>query len=375
MSIVNLLILVLIVLVMVYLRKRFGWAGRMMKKVMISIGVIFVIYLVLIFTGSPLLYEYFEYGRCSGWCWGPKNEKGEYTILYTKFGSKMRHLKGAGMFGYKRIGYFSDIWQVNVDGSNNRRLFTAEEIKGSLNDYCHKTNEIVGMRKGNMWVARFDGSNTRCILSEPPEERIYKVRFSPDGKLIAYISYDKMEKKDYLWVVDVEGRWRKRLWRTEMLAWHPSGKYLATGGKIIDLEGNKVCQFPVGVPHPCFSPDGGYLVGYTQMLRIKREIKDGKEVWKAEEMPIAPGADKFPKWSPCGRYIINGWEGGIRLVDLLIGTTVVSSITPGQIPDPGYDKREGEDLAKFRSYIKKNDPQWWNNMVDKFPNLNLEYVK
>lgn len=161
-----------------------------------------------------------------------------------------------------------------------------------------------------------------------------------------------------------------------MVAWHPSGKYLSTGGRIIDLEGREVFHLPVGgIVDPSFSPDGGYLVGYCRMLRIKREIKDGKEVWKAEEMPIAPGADKFPRWSPCGRYIINGWEGGIRLVDLLIGTTVVSSITPGQIPDPEYDKRQGEYLAKFRSYIKKNDLQWWNNMVDKFPNLNLEYVK
>ncbi|MEK7274165.1 MAG: hypothetical protein AAB110_02820, partial [Candidatus Desantisbacteria bacterium] len=76
----------------------------------------------------------------------------------------------------------------------------------------------------------------------------------------------------------------------------------------------------------------------------------------------APGADVCPKWSPCGRYIINGWEGGVSLVDLLYGNTEIS-LTPEQTIGPIASMNACRELRKFREYLQTNDIESWNALV------------
>ncbi|PIX16711.1 hypothetical protein COZ71_06995, partial [Candidatus Desantisbacteria bacterium CG_4_8_14_3_um_filter_40_12] len=117
-----------------------------------------------------------------------------------------------------------------------------------------------------------------------------------------------------------------------------------------------------------FSPDGNYLVGYCNMFRIKRTMSEGKEKWTGEDTPGIHfgGGGNAPKWSPCGRYIIAGSEGGVTIVDLLYGYDG-KVLTPG-LSRGEFDREQSRiTLRGFRQWVQQNDPEWWNVMIQKFP--------
>ena len=100
-------------------------------------------------------------------------------------------------------------------------------------------------------------------------------------------------------------------------------------------------------------------------------MSEGKEKWMGEKMWIgdrvmSPGAGNSPKWSPCGRYIIYGWEGGVSIVDLLYGYTC-KDITPGQSGGEYEREQQRIHLRGFRQWVQENDPEWWDKMIQKFP--------
>ena len=121
-----------------------GWIINLMreykavKHTVIGGVILFATYIILILCGCPLFFDHFEYPRYSGWCWGPKNGKGEWTVVYGKITEKVRHLKGAGMFGYKVMGKYVQIAQVNIDGSDNRVLSEIDAKVGGGYVIIHK---------------------------------------------------------------------------------------------------------------------------------------------------------------------------------------------------------------------------------------------
>ncbi|MEK7814233.1 MAG: hypothetical protein AAB296_10770, partial [Candidatus Desantisbacteria bacterium] len=194
------LINILCVLCLIWLaRKGVKWLRERVwfRYVVIGAAGLFVLLLVILISGCPFFFDYFEHPRYTAWCWGPKNEKGEYTVLYTKFGSKVRHLKGAGMLGYKKVGSFSKICQVNIDGSGDKVLFewSGPDTKEpdpdsfSLRDYCQKTNCILGINYKGFWKVNLADKSRKLITSERgTRESIANAEFSPDGSKVAFVS-------------------------------------------------------------------------------------------------------------------------------------------------------------------------------------------
>ncbi|MFH1963223.1 MAG: hypothetical protein ABIJ30_10205, partial [bacterium] len=312
---VTLLMTILFILCLVwFVSKGIRWMREKVwfRWVIIGGGCLLVIFIVLLFVGCPLFFEYFEYPRYGCWCWGPKNEKGEYTILYEKFGSKIRHLKGAGMLGYTKVGSFSKICRINPDGSGDKVLFENSgpdkkepDSKGfALRDYCQKTNCILGLNCQGFWEVNLADKSKRLIMPNPQYRETYFAEFSPDGTKIAYISRPSGHGEKNIWLVDIKAGWRKWIGRSDNVTWHPSGKYIYGAG-MRDLDGNMLSpDFPRGIASPSFSPDGNYIVGYCAMVRVKRMVVEGKEKWVGEKVPF--GGGQSSKWSPDGRYIIEG---------------------------------------------------------------------
>jgi len=365
-----------------------GWIINLMreykavKHTVIGGVILFATYIILILCGCPLFFDYFEYPRYSGWCWGPKNGKGEWTVVYGKITEKVRHLKGAGMFGYKVMGKYVQIAQVNIDGSDNRVLSEIDaKVGGGVCDYSQKTGKVLFVTQAtnpaapggrDLCLMNLDGSNKELLLNGS----CTNAQFSPDGTKIALVACDTSGKRSYLWLMDIKSRKVKCLCDVgkdgyDYWTWHPSGKYLITaikgkygGAVLIDLDGKIIVNDTPIASTPCFSPDGNYLVGYCNMFRIKRTMSEGKEKWTGERI-IGPSGTS-PKWSPCGRYIIYGWEGGVSIVDLLYGYTC-KDITPGQSGGEYEREQQRIHLRGFRQWVQENDPEWWDKMIQKFP--------
>ena len=220
-----------------------------------------------------------------------------------------------------------------------------------------------------------DGSNKELLLNGS----CTNAQFSPDGTKIALVACDMSEREtSYLWLMDIKSRKVKCLCDVgkdgyDYWTWHPSGKYLITAmnkkaGWIIDLDGKIIDKIDTKASTPCFSPDGNYLVGYCNMFRIKRTMSEGKEKWTGEDTPGIHfgGGGNAPKWSPCGRYIIAGSEGGVTIVDLLYGYDG-KVLTPG-LSRGEFDREQSRiTLRGFRQWVQQNDPEWWNVMIQKFP--------
>jgi len=368
-----------------------GWIINLMreykavKHTVIGGVILFATYIILILCGCPLFFDYFEYPRYSGWCWGPKNGKGEWTVVYGKITEKVRHLKGAGIFGYKVMGKYVQIAQVNIDGSDNRVLSEIDaKVGGGVCDYSQKTGKVLFVTQAtnpaapggrDLCLMNLDGSNKELLLNGS----CTNAQFSPDGTKIALVACDMSEREtSYLWLMDIKSRKVKCLCDVgkdgyDYWTWHPSGKYLITAmnkkaGWIIDLDGKIIDKIDTKASTPCFSPDGNYLVGYCNMFRIKRTMSEGKEKWTGEDTPGIHfgGGGNAPKWSPCGRYIIAGSEGGVTIVDLLYGYDG-KVLTPG-LSRGEFDREQSRiTLRGFRQWVQQNDPEWWNVMIQKFP--------
>ena len=93
---------------------------------------------------------------------------------------------------------------------------------------------------GSIQVADGDGSNAREIT--PGDQSVESPRFSPDGRIIAYIARDPdpIKSGSSIFLVDRDGQHRRRLAQTPAhttsLAWSPDGRKIA-------------CEYRDSVPH------------------------------------------------------------------------------------------------------------------------------
>ena len=161
------------------------------------------------------------------------------------------------------------IWVINADGKNPIRLTDglvdtypdwSPDGKKILYD-AHRLPEGHNLGHGGIAVMDADGKNKRLVKNA----RGLHPTWSPDGKRIASISGRNAGDNHQIYVMDVDGRNRKRLTRDfvhkRLPSWSPDGKRIAYVGDnviwVVDSDGDNPRQLTEHVTeeHPTWSPD------------------------------------------------------------------------------------------------------------------------
>lgn len=129
----------------------------------------------------------------------------------------------------------SQLWIVDLDGSNKTRLGNSENV-GIGKDWCPLGLRIIYSAKDlkdtyDLWVIDFYGTNQAQITNTSYNE--WNPSFSPDGKWIAYVS-DEGGSPD-IWIKDIEGNYRARLTNNigspdSVPKWSPDGSKIVFAG-------------------------------------------------------------------------------------------------------------------------------------------------
>lgn len=312
--------------------------------------------------------EKFEHGRYSSWAWTPDGR-----IIYVQSIQQMEHTRGMGSMGYSNMGTVTQIRIMDADGNNDKLIketyyqsarqkimrryreyqkkhfgflpleesdkINRESAEGILDKiYLDPPLSYVGWidwngKNNNLIFEANDGRGKDGIAVSDPEFREVKwiaengthPMWSPDGTMIAYAQFDPQDIENGIWICDSNGNNKKFVKKVENrltpeISWFPDNKrIMITAGDmsiaktkemnfIIDLEGQTIKELP-RMSSPSISPDGKW-VAYFNVNIWKMDI-NGKNIIK-----IYPkGGSFFPKWSPDGKIILFGWEGGIEVIN------------------------------------------------------------
>jgi TolB protein len=178
---------------------------------------------------------------------------------------------------------FSEIFVMNSDGSDSRRLTSSQSSSLADND----------------WV--------------------FRPTWSPDGSQLAFIS-DGESYNPIVWLMNKDGSGKKQVLgvsaiqeAADTLSWAPEGKRLmvtafgAEVSQIVLLElgrltGQPLTNNPKGAFDPAWSPDGSTLA-----LAVRESGRTDvrlRPVENAEEVEVSRGGlARAPAWSPDGRQL------------------------------------------------------------------------
>ena len=189
---------------------------------------------------------------------------------------------------------------------------------------------------GDLYLLPIEGGEAKPLTHSIAWEQ--QARFSPDGKLIAYLS--DAGGGDNVWVMNADGSQARAISKEDYRllnnpVWHPSGKYIAArkhytgtrsagsgeiwlfhldGGKGLQLNEKPNWQKDLG--EPAFSPDAKYLYysrdatpgntfeynknSNTEIFKIfRQDLGDGS----VEPFVQGPGGAVRPTPSPDGKYL------------------------------------------------------------------------
>lgn len=315
-------------------------------------------------------YETMETSRYSSWNWTPDGR-----IIYVKDAYIIRHFRGAGRLGYERLGNETQICIINKDGSNNQVIkripyldkiellnqrvrqiardkygikntfwvwnrrskqvdmaeqqALAEEKAGTLDNPPLSRIGWIDWNKNNkklVFVANDGTGKTGIAISDPElkeikwiykqdNDRIFYTKWSPDGN---WVAFTRVGKPGGLSLIDLYG---KVIILDEAnnyigIDWLPNDKDLITlsckkednGLVIIDLQGKIIRRLKVDGGNPSLSPDGQWVVYSDVVTKIVDINGQNKRILSSRGV-------FYPKWSPDGKKILFGWEGGIFTIN------------------------------------------------------------
>ncbi|MCG6872237.1 MAG: Tol-Pal system beta propeller repeat protein TolB, partial [Gammaproteobacteria bacterium] len=195
-----------------------------------------------------------------------------------------------------------------------------------------------------LYLADSDGYNPRSILES--SEPIMSPAWSPDGRYLAYVSFEK--KRSMVFVQDIAARTRKRIAAFDGLnsapAWAPNGRELAL---VLSRDGNpEIYRYTLASgalarltrhhaidTEPAWSPDGRSLVftsdraGTPQLYRMD---KDGNNV---ERLTFQGRYNTRPMFSADGQTLtlVHGEQGSgsTRVAVLHLASRALHALTGG----------------------------------------------
>jgi Tol biopolymer transport system component len=192
------------------------------------------------------------------------------------------------------------------------------------------TRIAVGLQVGNrysgfaslLYIVNADGSGRRSI-ADAPNRSEGAPAWSPDGSKLAYVTGDTTGE---IWLIDSDGRNRRRLTEGADPTWSPDGQRIAfvrpgsrgwTGELFVfELEGSRATRITAGPDRaPDWSPDGELIAFERNLLEnglgsIFTVRPDG-----SGERRLTDPIDQSPAWSPDGRKIAFGRYGDIWIVN------------------------------------------------------------
>jgi Tol biopolymer transport system component len=166
----------------------------------------------------------------------------------------------------------------------------------------------------SLWVSRTDGSDRRQL--SPPGMSVELPRWSPDGKLIAFMA-NTSHRTYRVFIVPASGREIKEASEGDdsqgAPTWSPDGRYLVYGGVLcqeshscaihrIDLQTGHVTTIPgsTGLQTARWSPDGRHIAALDGVQKQLRVFDFGREEWRT----LAEGIDgNDVSWSSDSRFV------------------------------------------------------------------------
>ncbi|MFQ5487621.1 MAG: Tol-Pal system beta propeller repeat protein TolB [Gammaproteobacteria bacterium] len=209
--------------------------------------------------------------------------------------------------------------------------------------YVTEVKQADGSRRYSLQVADADGYNPRPILSS--RQPLMSPSWSPDGKRLAYVSFETGQPTIYIQDVGTGKRHLISYYPglNGAPAWSPDGSRLAmvlskSGSPdiwILDLDSGRLTRitrsFAIDT-EPVWSPDGSAIVftsdrgGKPQLYRIT--LRSGK----VERLTFEGGYNARAAWSPDGKHLamVHGEKGQyhIAVLELASGALRVLTDTP-----------------------------------------------
>ncbi len=252
---------------------------------------------------------------------------GGYTVQFQLFDV----FQGKQLLGYSIPAGASELRRVahhisdliyekltGIRGAFNTRIAYVTATRGANRSYVLK-------------VADADGYNASTILSS--REPLMSPAWSPDGKRLAYVSFEK--KRSEIYVQEIASGARQRIagfdGANQAPAWSPDGRRLAVslsrGGNldlyVLDVSGSnlqRVTDNPAIDTEPVWAPDGNTLY-FTSDRGGKPQIYEvAANGGSAQRITFEGDYNTRPRVSPDGRYIAMVHRNGGRYTIAVLDT-------------------------------------------------------
>jgi Tol biopolymer transport system component len=123
----------------------------------------------------------------------------------------------------------SDIWTMNADGTNKRRLTSTSHIAEYNPSWCPDGSKIAFDAGKGVWVMNRDGSGRHRLTSTTFSYGAPS--WSPDGTKLVYSSYPQFSSTGQLYIVSVATGRVHSLVKGFAPAWSPNGKTIVFSRK------------------------------------------------------------------------------------------------------------------------------------------------